>query len=159
MRALLCCAAVTLAACAGAPVHEHRHATMAQGAAAQAPDTRVAVALPEPLRVHMLASMREHLATLAAIQQALGRGAYDDAAGLAERNLGMSSLDAHGARHVAPFMPQPMQRLGSAMHEEASRFAIAASDAGATGDARPALAALGRVSAQCVACHAAYRLQ
>ncbi len=27
------------------------------------------------------------------------------------------------------------------------------------GDARPALAALARVTAQCVACHAAYRLE
>jgi cytochrome c556 len=45
------------------------------------------------------------------------------------------------------------------MHKAASRFAIEAANAGATGDAKPALAALGAVTAQCVACHAAYRLE
>jgi cytochrome c556 len=60
---------------------------------------------------------------------------------------------------VAPYMPAGMQEAGTAMHKAASRFAIEAANAGATGDAKPALAALGAVTAQCVACHAAYRLE
>ena len=40
----------------------------------------------------------------------------------------------------------------------ASRFALEVNKAAATGDLHPAIAALGEVTAQCVACHAAYRL-
>jgi cytochrome c556 len=45
------------------------------------------------------------------------------------------------------------------MHRAASRFALSASNAGVTGDVRPALAALAELTGQCVACHDAYRLQ
>ena len=71
----------------------------------------------------------------------------------------MSSLTAHGAHEVAKYMPRDMQDAGSAMHRSASRFAVAAQDAAATNDLKPALAALAEVTAQCVACHAAYRLK
>jgi cytochrome c556 len=49
--------------------------------------------------------------------------------------------------------------MGSEMHRAASRFALEAKNAGATGDIRPALAALASVTLQCIACHAAYRLK
>jgi cytochrome c556 len=55
-------------------------------------------------------------------------------------------------------MPQGMPDIGTQMHHAASRFAVAAQDAGVGNDGRPALAALGAVMQQCVACHAAYRL-
>jgi hypothetical protein len=126
---------------------------------APAADGRVAVAFPEPLRTHTLANMRDHLLALQEIQQALAGGAYDRAAELAERRLGMTSLRAHGAHDVAKFMPEGMQAIGTAMHRSASRFAVAAADAGASGDARKALGALADVTAQCVACHAAYRMK
>ncbi len=148
-------AAAALAACAApagtAPMHAH--------AAAPAADAREAVRFPPMLREHTLANMREHLATLAAIQSALSEGGYDRASTLAETRLGLSSLEAHGAHEVAPYMPPGMQALGMAMHRAASRFAIAATNAGATGDVRPALDALSGLTAQCVACHGAYRLQ
>jgi hypothetical protein len=155
MKALLLPAALVLAACAGDAARTHdMHAGMAMG-----PDTREAVRFPEALRTHTLANMRDHLATLQKIQDALARGAYDEAAKLAEERLGLSSLEAHGAHEVAPYMPRGMQEAGTGMHKEASRLALAATDAGATGDAKPALAALARLTAQCVACHAAYRLE
>jgi cytochrome c556 len=44
------------------------------------------------------------------------------------------------------------------MHRSASRFVIEAQNAGVTDDLRPALDALAKVTAQCVACHAVYRL-
>jgi cytochrome c556 len=56
-------------------------------------------------------------------------------------------------------MPQGMQDAGSGMHRSASRFALAAQDAAAANDVKPALAALAEVTATCVACHAAYRLK
>jgi cytochrome c556 len=52
-----------------------------------------------------------------------------------------------------------MQEAGTAMHRNASRFAVAARDAGATGDLQPVLEALSGVTGQCVACHAGYRVK
>ena len=122
-------------------------------------DGRIEVVFPEPMRTHTLANMRDHLAALQEIQQALAAGAYERAGDVAEKRLGMTSLAAHGAHDVAKFMPEGMQAAGTAMHRSASRFAVEAANAGATGDARKALGALAEVTAQCVACHAAYRMK
>ncbi len=146
--------AAILAACAtplpGAGEHAH---------GASPPDSRQAVRFPQPLRDHTLANMRDHLLTLQRIQDALASGALERAAELAESRLGLSSLEAHGAHDVAKFMPPAMQEIGTGMHKAASRFAIEATSAGATGDLKAPLAALSAVTAQCVACHAAYRLE
>lgn len=131
-------------------MHEH---------AQPAVDARQPVRFPPMLYDHTLASMRDHLATLQQLQAALAKGEYDNASRLAEERLGLTSLPLHGAHDVAPYMPQPMQEMGTAMHRAASRFAVEASNASATGDVKPALAALSAVTAQCVACHAAYRLE
>ena len=72
----------------------------------------------------MLGNMRDHLATLNEIIGDVGNGKFDNASKLAEQRLGMSSLGLHGAAHMAPFMPQPMQDLGTSMHRAASRLAI-----------------------------------
>lgn len=125
----------------------------------QPPDARVPVQFPPPMRAHTLANMRDHLAALAEIQQALADGRWDTAADTAERRLGMSSLHDHGAHEVARFMPPAMQAAGTAMHRNASRLAVAARDAGATGDLRSAQAALAGLTQTCVACHAGFRLK
>jgi len=143
-------AAIAAASCAAPSSHEH--------AAARA-DTRVAVHFPDELRRHTLANMRDHLATLQQIEQALARGEFDRASEISERRLGMSSLELHGAHDVAQYMPAAMQEMGTGMHKAASRLSIAASNAGANGDVRGALDALSAVTAQCVACHSAYRLE
>ncbi len=122
------------------------------------PDTRELVHFPARLRVHTLASMRDHLLTLQRIQAALAAGQYDDAAKLAEARLGLSSFGLHEAHEVAKYMPRGMAVAGIAMHRAASRFAIAAQTAGATGEVKPALAALSQVTLACVSCHAGYRL-
>jgi membrane protease subunit (stomatin/prohibitin family) len=141
--------------------HDQHHAQMT-GAGPQSAatvDGRLLVTYPEPLRVQTLANMRDHLSTMGAIQDALARGSFDQASELAERRLGMSSLDMHGAHEVAMYMPKGMQDAGTMMHRTASRFAITAKDASATGDLRPVLAALANLNLTCVACHAAYRIQ
>lgn len=143
-------AAFAIASCAAPSPHEHG----APGA-----DARAAVHFPAPLREHTLANMRDHLDTLEQIQDALARGDFERAAQLSERRLGLSSLEAHGAHEVARYMPPGMQDLGAAMHKAASRFAIEATSASATGDLKAPLAALADVTAQCAACHAAYRLE
>ena len=106
-----------------------------------------------------LANMRDHLQTLQEIQMQLGMGHPDVAAKLAESRLGMSSLGLHGAAEVSRYMPQGMQDAGTAMHRAASRFAITAQDASVTGDLKPVFAGLAEVTAQCVGCHAGYRLK
>lgn len=159
MKTILAPALLLLAAGCAAPEGHIHDPAMAAMHGALAPDTRLAVRFPPELRTHTLANMRDHLATLQQVQEALGRAEYDRAASLAESRLGLSSLEAHGAHQVAPYMPAGMQEAGTAMHKAASRFAIEAANAGATGDAKPALAALATVTAQCVACHAAYRFE
>jgi hypothetical protein len=103
--------------------------------------------------------MRDHLQTLQEIQSHLAMGHTDVAAKLAETRLGMSSLGLHGAAEVSKFMPQGMQDAGTAMHRAASRFAITAEEAGVTGDLKPVFAGLAEITAQCVGCHAGYRLK
>lgn len=125
---------------------------------ATAADQRQKVDLPPMMRDHMLANMRDHLLALEQITTRLAGGDYDRAADIAENRLGMSSLDSHGAAHIARFMPEGMAAIGSGMHRAASRFAIAARDAGVDGGLAPAFGALSEVMRQCVACHAAYRV-
>ena len=152
-------AAVSLAVagCAGHSAHDP--SAHAPGAAGDAADGRELVRFPADMRTHTLANMRDHLATLERINAALAASEYDRAAELAEKRLGMTSLEAHGAAHLAGYMPQGMQQIGSGMHRAASRFAIEAQNASLSNDPKPALRALGEVMQQCVACHAAYRLQ
>lgn len=138
--------------------HPGSHAGSSDGTPGPA-DTREAVRIPAPLAQHMLANMRDHLLTLQHLTEALAKGDTNTAAKLAEERLGMSSLSLHGSHDVAPYMPEGMQAAGTAMHRAASRFAIAAQDAGATGDVKPALAALAEIVTQCNACHAGYKLR
>jgi SAM-dependent methyltransferase len=84
---------------------------------------------------------------------------FDAAADVAETRLGISSLQRHGAHEVAKYMPAGMRQTGHAMHQAASRFAVAAQEAGATGDVGPALRALSQMQGSCVACHAGYELK
>jgi len=138
--------------------HDH-HNGGGHSAASNDKDNREFVRFPDALREHTLANMRNHLFALQEIQDAIGRGQDDAASRIAEQRLGMSSLGLHGAQEVAKYMPQGMQDAGTEMHHSASRFAIAVQNAGVTGDLKPALEALSKVTAACVACHAAYRLQ
>jgi cytochrome c556 len=119
-----------------------------------AADKRQKIRLPAMMGEHMLANMRDHLQALQEIQTALAEGKLDLAADVAERRLGMSSLEAHGAAHMAPYMPQPMREIGTEMHHAASRFARSAQE----GDLAKALADLSGITRQCVACHASYRV-
>lgn len=127
-------------------------------AADAADDSRQLVELPGPMQVHMMANMRDHLATIETVTRLLSASEYGAAADAAESRLGMSSLQAHGAEHMAPFMPEQMRAIGSEMHAAASRFAVLARDAELTGDPAPALEGLAQVMAQCVACHSEFRV-
>lgn len=160
--------AVLLSSAASGQSGHQMHHHMEQGTAA-APghghathspeDRRTLVELPDELRVHMLANMRDHLLALQQIQETLASDEFAQAAEIAEQRLGMTSLEQHGAHAMGPFMPEAMRSIGTTMHRFASQFAVTANDASATGDVKPALAALARVTAQCVACHQGFRVQ
>jgi cytochrome c556 len=126
---------------------------------AHAADTRQRDSMPAPMHEHMLANMRDHLAALSEIQAALAAGRYDQAADVAEQRIGMSSLERHGASHMAPYMPKAMQDIGTNMHRAASRLARAAQEASVTNEPSHALGALAELTQQCVACHASFRLK
>lgn len=121
-------------------------------------DTREKVEFPEMMQQHMLANMRDHLLAINEIQAFLAAAEYEKAAEVAEQRLGMSSLDNHGAAHMASMMPQAMQVMGTNMHKAASQFAITVVEASVSGDLKPALGALSKITQQCVACHQAYRV-
>ena len=118
-------------------------------------DTRQLVELPETMQQHMLANMRDHLATINEILMRMGKGELEEAARISETRLGMSSLESHGASHMAKFMPEGMREAGTRMHRAASRFALTAQE----GEALPAYNALAEITSACVACHAAYRVR
>lgn len=125
------------------------------GAALGSADHRQLVELPEMMQQHMLSNMRDHLAAIDEILARLGQGELDKAAEVAEYRLGMSSLDLHGASHMAGFMPEGMRRIGTGMHQAASRFALIAQE----GEPLSAYRALGGITSACVACHAGYRIK
>ena len=85
----------------------------------------------------------------------MANGQLDQAAEIAESRLGMSSLESHGARHMAKFMPDGMRQAGTSMHRAASRFALKAQE----GEILPAYNVLSEVTSACVACHTGYRIR
>jgi hypothetical protein len=116
---------------------------MATTGAGYAQDSRELVRLPEPMQEHMLGNMRDHLATLNEI-------------------IGDVSLGLHGAAHMAPFMPKPMQDIGTSMHRAASRLAIVLQNTSVSPTLetmRDVNRALHDVTTTCTACHASYRIR
>lgn len=154
--------AIALASSACTPLHvapsPSDHADHASHRAPVA-DDRQLVRFPDPMRVQTLANMRDHLLAIGQIQQSLSTGDFDRASEIAERRLGLSSLESHGAHDVGKLMPLAMQQAGTAMHRSASRLATITRDASVSGDLRPALSALSDLTATCVGCHARFRLQ
>lgn len=118
-------------------------------------EKRQFVKLPNMMQKHMMSNMRDHLVAINEILIHLGNNALDKAADVAELRLGMSSLGTHNASHMASFMPEKMRKAGTAMHKNASRFALKAQE----GDVLSAYKSLSQVTSSCVACHSAYRIR
>lgn len=174
---LLLTTAAALLTGVAAHAEEHGQMNHPMHLAAQGSDPRQPVSLPAEMREHTLASMRDHLQALSEIIAALSSAQYARAARIASTRLGMDSPSAAGCREgnaaqapmrstpasmdqeMAQFMPAEMNAIGLEMHQSASAFAAIAAKVGRTGNARPALAALARVTGQCASCHSAYRLQ
>ncbi len=150
----------------GSMEHRHMHGNQAPAEQMAMPeksgDSRELVSLPGPMREHMLANMRDHLATLDAVIGDVADNKFEAASKLLEERLGMSSLPLHHAAEMAPYFPKPMQDAGTNMHHAASRLAIALQDASVAQnfDAMGKVnAALHDVTSSCVACHTGYRVR
>jgi hypothetical protein len=118
-------------------------------------DSRQLVEFPEMMQTHMLSNMRDHLQALNDILIYMNNGDLDKAADTAEKRLGMSSLDTHGASHLGKFMPEGMAKAGTTMHKAASRFALKAQE----GEILPAYKMLSEITSSCIACHSSYRIR
>jgi hypothetical protein len=127
-----------------------------------AEDARELVVLPQPMQAHMLSNMRDHLLALGEVFRLLAEDKIDEARKTAETRIGMSSLELHGASHMAPYMPPGMRAIGTEMHKAASRFAAAAQTAQIEHSyeaQQKVFAALAAVTEACNACHTAYRIR
>lgn len=128
---------------------------------AVAGDQRQMVELPPMMQEHMLGNMRDHLLALNEVLLKLAAGDMDQAGQIAESRIGLSSLQLHGASHMAPFMPERMRTIGTDLHKAASRFAVVAQNAGVEHSyeaQQKVYGALAEITARCNACHAAFRI-
>lgn len=127
-----------------------------------AEDSRQMVKMPDMMQTHMLQNMRDHLLAFDELLGLLSKGKVSEAGWVAERKIGLSSLELHGSSHLAPYMPEGMRIAGTEMHRAASRFAQAAQEADFkhTYEAQQKVfEALQGITQNCNACHAAYRLR
>ena len=130
-------------------------------AAAQQPpvpeDARQLVTMPAISQAVLREEMIDNLGALHEILALLPQNKFKEAADIGEQRLGRSSMGKHAARTRGQgpgrFMPEAMRNIGLTMHDAASEFASIAR----SGDQAKAYAALQQVTANCVACHAAYR--
>ena len=123
-------------------------------------DKRELVLYPRPVYESTLRNMREHLRGISEVQRLVGEGRYTEAAQAAERGMGMGhNHGAEGNASEHQFMPKGMMALGRGMHMAAAELAVTLRDAEVTDDLQAVFVAMGKVTANCVACHDAYRLQ
>lgn len=169
--------AFSLSAYAQTPMNQMEHMQHMQHMAAAGGDARQEINFPPEMRQHTLANMRDHLEALSEILSNMSAGEFSKAAQIASVRLGMDSPSAESCKsedttskpqmskpmnmdhQMSQFMPEGMRSIGLAMHQAASDFAIEADKAGKSGNPKPALAALSKVTQQCAACHASYKVQ
>lgn len=177
--------ALSAGVAAQAKAQEHAHMEHRNPMPGISGDQRQPVNFPPAMREHTLSNMRDHLQALSEILTAMSGAQYAKAARIAKLRLGLDSPSAEGCKsesesakvngapmmskpanmehQMAEVMPEGMRNIGLAMHTAASAFAAeaekAGKSAGKSGNALPALTALARVTEQCAACHAAYKLQ
>jgi mono/diheme cytochrome c family protein len=124
-----------------------------QGSTAPAADGRTALLLEEPERDMVLAEMRAFLASVQGIIQAAGSGDMEAVAAHA-RGVGMAAGDAVPATLVGK-LPLAFKKLGFGTHRSFDQLAL---DAEQLGDPQHAMEQLAELMGNCIACHAAYRI-
>jgi len=148
-------------------------------------DLREQLHFPPEMETNFLGNMRDHMQTVDGILQAVAVGDFAGASKIASERLGLDSPSAAGCKpsgdrgaskgaalklpdHSTPlsmeemmqlYMPDPMRSIGLSMHTAASNFAEVAAKSATSHDTTATLAALSKVTQNCVACHASYRLR
>ncbi len=132
-------------------------ATILLTTAAQAEDARTAIQLPAEVRMSFLEEMRGHMDSLDDIIAALAEGDVKAAGSAASSQLGVGSGKGHGR-----FMPREFREMGMEMHRAALDFGDAAAQTGSPPTAEEwvnVMRGVRAISAQCRACHAAFRIE
>jgi len=149
MRAFCCIAALVLAAITGALAYLF----LWKGEVVPASDGRTAILLAPGERDLVLAEMRAFLQASQQILDAASRGAVD---GIAESARSVGAAAQHGVpASLVGKLPAEFKMLGFDTH---SQFDILAADAEQLGDPTHSLQQLADLMRNCVACHAAYRI-
>mgnify|MGYP000034506766 CR=1 FL=1 len=162
MQRLISCLILSLTPISAfAMSHGHTtHETTHHGKAHTTNDTRQEVVFPASVYEHTLKSMREHLEAVHAVIDAIGTGDFEGASEVAERGLGIGHQHGpDGLQSGHAYMPPGMRKLGHQMHMNARDLVVTLRNADVTGDTQKVLTSLKEVTAQCVACHKAYRLK
>jgi hypothetical protein len=124
------------------------------GSTEKGEDGRVTVILEPGERALMLREMREFVAGIQLVADALSR---DDMSGVAKASRGLGTARAHDVPvAMLAKLPLEFKTLAFGTHRE---FDTIAADAEANGTPKHALAQLADVLRKCVACHASYQVQ
>lgn len=115
-------------------------------------DDRVLVALPDTIKNYFLATMRQNLFDISAIQRALAESDFERAERIAENNLGLGGITTHDA--LTKHMPEGIAALGMEFHKASSQLALSLKGR----DVPKILGQLAQVTEMCVMCHAMYRV-
>jgi len=130
------------------------HLTLLTSATQAAEDTRTVIALDPDERTLVLAEMRAFLQSVQVITQSLSADDLTKAAA-AGRQVGVAQA-AEVPDTLKAKLPMGFRKLGSATHHAFDELAL---DAEQLGDANHALGQLAALLGNCVACHAAYRIE
>ena len=124
------------------------------GAYAAEADVRTVIELSPQHRALVLNEMRQFLAGLQQITDALSRDDMETV-GTSARALGVS-MSHHMPADLKRALPQEFRKLGHAVHSSFDQIAL---DAESLGDTNHAMSQLGETLSRCVSCHSMYQIQ
>ena len=130
------------------------HLTLFSNATPAAETRRTAILLDPDERTLILAEMRAFLQSVQVITQSLSADDLATAAA-AGRHVGVAQA-AEVPDALKAKLPMGFKKLGSSTHRAFDELAL---DAEQLGDANHALGQLATLLGNCVACHAAYRIE
>ena len=126
-------------------------------APAVAADERVVLKMPPDMRADFLQHMSHHMDALNNVIAAVATGDFKHASQIAREELEPGAGKGFGRN-----LPLEFREKGLAMHRAASEFATAAEAVPVPPDPegwKTVAVGLGAISAQCQACHAAFRVE
>lgn len=139
----------------GQAQHDHGHSMIKEGTPAESqPDERVALGLSQAAEAGMKLTMREHLEAIRDIVAALGRQEFEQAATVAQKELGFPKHHQAMQREGGATFPPKYHELAMAHHQEAEDLAKVLPSK----DLQMILPKLEKTIGACISCHRAYKL-